>query len=53
LEVGYSDHLTKEQLNEIIKKLLEIDVELNFLYKLSRSELEMFVAAVRIRAENF
>jgi len=39
--------MTKEQLIEIIKRLLETDADLDFLSKLSKSELETLVAAVR------
>jgi len=45
--------MTKEQLIEIMKKFLETDSNLDFLSKLSKSELETLVAAVRNRAENF
>jgi len=45
--------MTKEQLTDIIKKLLETDAGLDFLSKLSKSELETLVAAVRNRVENF
>ncbi|MBC8393518.1 MAG: hypothetical protein H8E17_13260 [Deltaproteobacteria bacterium] len=51
--MGYSDHMTREQLIDIIKRLLETDAELDFLSKLSKSELETLVAAVRDRVENF
>ena len=39
---SYSDHMTKEQLIDIIKGLLENDPNLDFLSKLSKSELERF-----------
>ena len=39
--------MTKEQLIEIIKRLLEADADLDFLSKLSKSEPETLVAAVR------
>jgi len=39
--------MTKEQLIGIIKKLLGTDSGLDFLSKLSKSELETLVAAVR------
>jgi len=45
--------MTKEQLIEIIKKLLETDSDLDFLSKLSKSELETLVSAVRNKVENF
>ena len=48
-----SKPMTKEQLIEIVKKLLEIDSDLNFLSKLSKSELETLVSAIRNRVENF
>ena len=51
--MGYSDHMTKEQLIEIIKKLLETDSDLSFLSKMTNSELETLVAVVRNRVENF
>ncbi len=53
LELDYSKQMTKEQLIEIIKKLLETDADLNFLSKLSNSELETLVATVRNRVEKF
>ena len=39
--------MTKERLIDIITRLLETDVDLDFLSKLSKSELETLVAAVR------
>ena len=45
--------MTKEQLIKIIKKLLETDSDLDFLSKLSKSELETLVSAVRNQVENF
>ena len=45
--------MTSEQLVEIVKKLLETDADLDFLTKLSKSELETLVAAVRNRVEKF
>ena len=45
--------MTKEQLIEIVKKLLQTDTDLDFLFKLSKSELETLVAAVRNRVESF
>ena len=53
LELDYSTQMTKEQLIEIINKLLETDADLDFLSKLSNSELETLVAAVRNRVEKF
>lgn len=43
--------MTNEQLIEIIKKLLETDSDLDFLFKLSNLELETLVAAIRARIE--
>ncbi len=43
LELDYSTQMIKEQLIEIIKKLLETDADLGFLAKLSKSELETLV----------
>ncbi len=51
LEAGYSDHMTKEQLVDIIERLPEIDADLDFLSKLSKSELETLVGAVRDRSD--
>ena len=45
--------MTSEQLVEIVKKLLETDAVLDFLTKLSKSELETLVVAVRKRVEKF
>ena len=45
--------MTKEQLIKIIEKLLETDAELDFLSKMTNSELETLVAVVRNRVENF
>ena len=45
--------MTKEQLVGIVKRLLETDSDLDFLSKLSKSELETLVAAVRNQVENF
>jgi len=45
--------MTKEQLSEITKKLLETESDLDFLSKMTNSELETFVAVVRNRVENF
>ena len=52
LDVGYSDYMTKEQLIDIIKRVLETDADLDFLDKLSNSELETFVAVMRDRIEH-
>ncbi len=48
-----SDHMTKEQLIDITKRLLGTDADLDFIAKLSKSELETLVAAVRNRVERF
>ena len=45
--------MTKEQLVEIVKKLLETDSDLDFLSKLSNSELETLVATLRNQVEKF
>ncbi len=45
--------MTEKQLIKIIKKLLGTDSDLDFLAKLSNSELETLVAAGRNRVENF
>ena len=45
--------MTKEQLVGIVKRLLETDSDLDFISKLSKSELETLVAAVRNQVENF
>jgi len=45
--------MTKEQLLDILKKLLRTDADLEFLAKFSIFELETLVAAVRNRVENF
>lgn len=44
--------MTKEQLIEIVKKLLETDSNLDFLSKLSNSEIEALVALMRDRIEH-
>jgi len=44
--------MTKEQLIAIIEKLLETDADLDFLSKLSNSEIETLVAVMRDRIEN-
>jgi len=43
--------MTKEQLAEIVKRLLETNADLDFLSKSSKSELETLVAAVKDRVE--
>ena len=42
-----------EQLVEIIERLLETEIDLNLLFKLSKSELKTLIATVRNRVENF
>ena len=44
-------HITKEKLIEIIKGLLGIDADLNFLVNLDENELETLVAYIRDRIE--
>ena len=44
--------MTKERLIDIIKKLLGTDSDLDFLSKLSSSELETLVALMRARIEH-
>jgi len=45
--------MTKEQLIEIIKGILNTDIDLSFLLQLEKSELEKLVAAIRDRVEQF
>ncbi|MBC8391371.1 MAG: hypothetical protein H8E17_02230 [Deltaproteobacteria bacterium] len=45
--------MAKEQLIDIMKKLLQTDADLDFLSELSKPELETFVAAVRNQVEKF
>ena len=45
--------MANEQLIDIMKKLLQTDSNLDFLSKLSKSEFETLVAAVRDRVEKF
>lgn len=45
--------MTKPQLLDILKKLLKTDSDLDFLYKLTKLELETLVAVVRARVEDF
>ncbi len=44
--------MAKEQLVEIVKKLLETESNLDFLTKLSNSEIGALVAAMRARIEH-
>ena len=41
---SYSDHMANEQLIDIMKKLLQTDSNLDFLSKLSKSEIETLIA---------
>jgi len=43
VDVGYSDYMTKEQLIDISKRLLETDADLDFLSKFSISDKIIFV----------
>ena len=43
--------MTKEQLIEILKKLLETDADLQFLEKLEDQEIQTLIACVRSRVE--
>ncbi len=43
--------MTKEKLIEIIQRLLKTEIDLSFLLKLKKSELETMVACVRDRVE--
>ncbi len=49
--MGYSDHITGEQIVAIVKRLLKTDAALDFIFKSSKSELEMLVAAVKDRVK--
>ncbi len=53
MELDYSEQMIKEQLIDIITRLLETGADLDFLSKLSKSELETLVSAVRNKVENF
>lgn len=44
--------MTKEQLLETIKRLLKTDSDLDFLAKLSKSEIETLVAVIRGRVDH-
>ena len=44
--------MTKEQLVEIVKRLLGTDADLDFLMKLDRQELETMVAVIRDRVDH-
>ena len=41
-----------QALIDIIRKLLQVDVDLNFLLKLKRPELETLAACIRARVDN-
>jgi len=44
--------MTKEELIEIIQRILKVDdVELGFLVKLSKSELEILASCIRYRID--
>ena len=43
--------MTKEQLIEIIQRILNTDIDLSFLLQLKEDELEKLVAAIRERIE--
>ena len=51
--VRYPGDMTKEQLIEITRKLLETDSDLDFLSKLSKSELETLDSTIGNPVENF
>lgn len=43
--------MTKEKLIGLIKDLLEVDIELDFLLKLSEQELKVLTACIRSRLD--
>ena len=43
--------MTKEKLIETIKRILDTDVDLDFLSKLNQTELETLIACIRDRVE--
>jgi len=45
--------MTKERLLDIIIDLLKADIDLGFLLKLQKDELETLVACIRDRVEQF
>jgi hypothetical protein len=45
--------MIKEKLLEIIEDLLKADIDLSFLVKLEKDELETLVACIRDRVEQF
>ena len=51
--MGHSVQMNGEQLVEVIERLLETDVDIDFLSKLSKSELETLVVVMRNRVEKF
>lgn len=44
--------MTKEKLVEIISGLLNTDVDLSFLQRLEKTQLEVLVACIRERVDN-
>jgi hypothetical protein len=46
-----SENIPKEKLLQIIGKLLRSDLDLTFLLKLDRREIEQLVAAIRDRVD--
>jgi hypothetical protein len=48
-----SGPMTKEKLIEILQRVLETDIDLDFLLKLDFKELETLVACIRERVERF
>jgi hypothetical protein len=46
-----SENIPKEKLLEIIRKLLQSDLDLTFLMKLEQREIEQLVAAIRERID--
>lgn len=45
--------MTKEELIEILKRVLKTDADLAFLSKLDKAELESLVAIIRDRVEGY
>jgi len=46
-----TDNIPKERLLQIIKKLLDSDLDLDFLLKLEQREIEQLIAAIRERVD--
>ena len=44
--------MTKEKLIETIKRILDTDLDLNFLLKLDQRDLETLIACIRDRVEH-